>query len=117
MAEESIGSKISDEVVAQIEARKAIVSKQTGRTNDDLLYLNSKTAWVRLSSGINTITDEEAAQFLDQKNRLKISGDGRLAEYNVLQGGVLNPNRTLRQGINISISTEADNKEYDQCQE
>jgi hypothetical protein len=109
MAEESIGSKLNNEVIAQIEARKAIVGKLVGRTNDDLLYLNSKTGWVRLSSGINTITDEEAAQFLDQKNRLKISGDGRLAEYNVLQGGIQNPNRTIRQGINTNVTTEADN--------
>jgi len=109
MAEESIGSKISDEVVAQIEARKAIVSKQTGRTNDDLLYLNSKTAWVRLSSGVNTITDAEAARFEAQEGRMDITGDNRLAEYNVLQGGILNPNRTLRQGISTNISTEADN--------
>ena len=105
---EGIGSKISNEVVAQIEARKAIVGKQTGRTSDDLLYLNSKTGWVRLSSGVNTITDEEASQFLEQEGRINIIGDNRLAGYNVLQGGVQNPNRTLREGINTTPSTTAE---------
>ena len=62
---DGVGSKISNEVVAQTEARKAIVGKKTGRTSDDLLYLNSKTGWIRLSSGVNTITDEEASQFLE----------------------------------------------------
>jgi len=105
---EGIGSKISNEVVAQIEARKAIVSKQAGRTSDDLLYLNSKTGWIRLSSGVNTITDEEAAQFLKQEGRIEIIGDNRLAGYNILQGGILNPNRTLREGIGTSPTTTAE---------
>jgi hypothetical protein len=105
---EGVGSKISNEVVAQIEARKAIVGKLTGRTSDDLLYLNSKTGWIRLSSGVNTITDEEADQFLEQEGRLEIIGDNRLAGYNILQGGLLNPNRTLREGVDISPSTTAE---------
>lgn len=114
MAQEAIGSKISDEVVAQIEARKAIVSKLVGRTNEDLLYLNSKTGWVRLSSGVNTITEAEAARFEIQEGRMEITGDNKLAGYNILQGGMQNPNRTLRQGINtvdnydpISLSDKA----------
>lgn len=106
---EGVGSKISNEVVAQIEARKAIVGKQTGRTSDDLLYLNSKTGWVRLSSGVNTITDEEAELFVEQEGRINITGDNRLAGYNILQGGLLNPNRTLRQGIDTEPSTTAQN--------
>jgi hypothetical protein len=105
---EGVGSKISNEVAAQIEARKAIVGKQTGRTSDDLLYLNSKTGWVRLSSGVNTITDEEADQFLEQEGRIEIIGDNRLAGYNILQGGLLNPNRTLREGIDTTPTTTAE---------
>ena len=106
---EGVGSKISNEVAAQIEARKAIVGKQTGRTSDDLLYLNSRTGWVRLSSGVNTITDAEAEQLRDQQGRANIIGDNRLAGYNVLQGGLLNPNRTLREGISTTPSTTAQN--------
>ena len=105
---EGVGSKISNEVVAQIEARKAIVGKKTGRTSDDLLYLNSKTGWIRLSSGVNTITEEEADEFSEQEGRLRITGDSRLAGYNVLQGGVQNPNRTLREGIDTSPTTTAE---------
>jgi hypothetical protein len=105
---EGIGSKISNEVVAQIEARKAIVSKQAGRTSDDLLYLNSKTGWIRLSSGVNTITDEEAALLREQKERKTIQGSNVLAGTNILQGGLLDPNRGLRQGISTSTSYNQD---------
>jgi hypothetical protein len=99
MAEEKIGSPISKQVVEQIEARKKIVGKKTGRTSEDLLYLNSKTAWVRLSSGVNTITDEEAQQYAAQEGRGTIKGSNVLAGTNILQGGLLDPNRGLREGI------------------
>lgn len=108
MEEEKIGSSISEKVIQQIEARKKIVGKKEGRTNNDLVYLNGKTAWVRLSSGVNTITDEEAEILRDQKGRLDIKGSNQLAGYNILQGGVLNPNRTIRQGIDLSTTTAED---------
>lgn len=104
MAEEKIGSSINRKVVDQIEARKKIVGKKTGRTSEDLLYLNSKTAWVRLSSGVNTITDEEAQLYAAQEGRGTIQGSNLLASTNILQGGLLNPNRGLREGISISTS-------------
>jgi LAS superfamily LD-carboxypeptidase LdcB len=102
MAEEKIGSSINKKVVDQIEARKKIVGKKTGRTSEDLLYLNSKTAWVRLSSGVNTITDEEAQQYAAQEGRGTIKGSNVLAGTNILQGGLLDPNRGLREGISTA---------------
>jgi len=103
MAEAGIGSSISKEVVAQIEARKRIVRKTTLRSSDDLLFLNSKTGWVRLSSGINTITDEEAQTLRNAPDsRYTIKGDNKLAGFNILQGGMLNPNRSTREGIDVS---------------
>jgi len=108
MAEERIGSSISEKIVEQIEARKKIVGKRDGRTNDELLYLNGRSAWIRLSSGVNTLTDEEAEQLRRQESRLDIKGSSILAGYNILQGGVLNPNRTIRQGIDLSPSTAED---------
>lgn len=108
MAEEKIGSPIREGLIKQIEARKKIVGKTTGRTSEDLLYLNSKTAWIRLSSGVNTITDEEAAQLREQKGRKTIQGSNVLAGTNILQGGLLDPNRGLRQGISTSTSYNQD---------
>ena len=52
MAQEKIGSPISEQVTKQIQARQAVVGKTEARTNDDLLYLAGSTAWVRLSSGV-----------------------------------------------------------------
>ena len=104
MAGEKIGSPISKQVIEQIEARKKIVGKKTGRTSEDLLYLNSKTAWIRLSSGVNTITDEEAQQYAAQEGRGTIKGSNVLAGTNILQGGLLDPNRGLREGITTSTT-------------
>ena len=101
---EGIGSSIGKGLVDQIEARKKIVSKKEGRTSEDLLYLNSKTAWIRLSSGVNTITDEETQQFREQLGRKQINGNNQLAGTNILQGGLLDPNRGLREGINLSTA-------------
>lgn len=111
MAQEKIGSPISEQVTRQIQARQAVVGKTEARTNDDLLYLAGSTAWVRLSSGVNTITDEEAEQFRKQEGRLKIQGSNKLAGYNILQGGLLNPNRTVRQGIDFNSKTPDDTLE------
>jgi hypothetical protein len=96
-----IGSSVSDNVAKQIEARKKVIGKKTDKTNDDLLYTTSRTGWVRLSSSVNTLTKEEAARLKELKGRLSVKGSNRLADYNVLQGGLLNPNRTLRKGMNV----------------
>lgn len=96
-----IGSPVSEKVAKQIEARKKVIGKKTDKTNDDLLYTTSRTGWVRLSSSVNTLTKEEAARLKDLKDRLSIKGSNKLAGYNVLQGGLLNPNRTLRKGMNV----------------
>jgi len=97
-----IGSPVSAAVATQMEKRQAVVSKTQGKTNDDLLYLNGKTAFVRLSSSVNTITPAEQERFRIQEGRLDIKGDSTDAGYNILQGGVLHPNRGLREGINTS---------------
>jgi len=97
-----IGSPIRAGVATQMEKRQAVVSKAQGRTDSDLLYLNSKTGWVRLSSGVNTITPAESARLRIQEGRLDIKGDNTDAGYNILQGGVLHPNRGVRAGINTS---------------
>ena len=97
-----IGSPVSAKVATQIEKRQAVVSKTNGRTNQDLLYLNSKTGWVKLSSGVNTITQAESDRLRVQEGRLEIKGDSTDASYNILQGGVLHPNRGLREGIDLT---------------
>jgi hypothetical protein len=97
-----IGSAISGDVVRQLNIRKDVIGKTSGKTREDLLYTTSKTGWVKLSSSVNTLTDEEAAQLKKQQGRGKINGSNTLAGYNILMGGLLDPNRNLRAGIDTT---------------
>ena len=97
-----IGAGISPGVAKQLEARKLVIGKTSGRTDEDLLYMNGKTGWVKLSSGVNTLSDDDVAQFRIQKGRKKITGGNGLAKDNVLLGGVMRPDGGLRAGIETS---------------
>ena len=97
-----VGSPIRKELAAQLAARRKVAGKIQDRTNEDLLYQTSKTGWVKLSSGINTITDEESEKLALQQGRGSINGDNSLAKSNILMGGLLNPNRGLREGIDFT---------------
>jgi LAS superfamily LD-carboxypeptidase LdcB len=96
------GEPVSAKVAAQIEARKLIIGKKTGKTNEDLIYANAKTGWIKMSSSVNTLTKEQSAQLAQQKGRKEINGSNILAGYNILMGGVLRPDRGLRQGIDYA---------------
>lgn len=65
-----IGGPFSNEVVAQLDLRSKIVSKNS-RTNEDLQYLAAKTGWAKLTSGVN------------------IGGSSDLAKQSILVGGTL----------------------------
>lgn len=70
----NIYSNITGSVQTQLEHRKDIVFKKTGRTDSDIQFLNTNTGWVKLSSGIKEIVKDS-----------KLKG-----EENVLFGGVFN---------------------------
>ena len=97
-----IGTPVSPLVAAQIAARKKVIEKKVGRTNEDLLYLNAKTGWIKLSSSVNTLTTEEIEKLRAGEDPATIQGSNKLAGYNILQGGLLNPDRGLRQGIDLT---------------
>ena len=97
-----IGSPISRKVADQLEVRKSVIGKTTGKTREDLLYTTSKTGWIKLSSSVNTLTNEEVLRIKQQKGRGSINGSNLLAGYNILMGGLLDPNRNLRAGLNTS---------------
>ena len=59
MARETIGSSISPDVSALIKAREEIFGARN-RTKQQLEFLNSNTAWVKLRSSVNTISNDEA---------------------------------------------------------
>ena len=87
-----IGEQIQDYVAKQINVRqKAHGSGTSGtnRTQQEILYLNSKTAWVKLASGIN-ITPEriEADRKRGDGNGIKdVFGWTKLATSNILFAG------------------------------
>lgn len=97
-----IGTGISPGVADQLEVRKQVIGKTSDRSDEDLMYMNAKTGWVKLSSGVNTLSDEEIAKFRRQEGRVTITGGYSLAKNNVLMGGLLNPNRELRAGLDTS---------------
>ena len=64
-----IGGPFSPEVISQLGVRSTIVAKGS-RTNDDLLYMNAKTGWAKLTSGVN------------------VGGSSELAKKYIMVGGV-----------------------------
>lgn len=99
---EGINSPISSKVVNQLERRKSVIGKTTGKTREDLLYTTSRTGWVKMSSSVNTLTDAEVLKIKNQNGRGSVNGSSLLAGYNILMGGLLDPNRNLRAGLNTS---------------
>jgi len=97
-----IGSPVSEDVAAQIAARKAVIQKKTARTAEDLLYMNSKTGWIKLQSSVNTISQAQITSLRLGADPATITGDPTLAGTNILLGGLLRPDRGLRQGISTS---------------
>ncbi len=67
-----IGGPLSADVVRQLNLRRDKYGIESGRTNEDLLYLNSKTGWAKLTSGVN------------------IKGDDKWAREYILIGGTIN---------------------------
>jgi predicted chitinase len=73
------------EVAGQLTARQNLIGKEN-RSPADLVYLNSKTAWVQLRSSVDIVGS----------NSKKVVG---LAQNNVLTGGVLNSSGGQKSGL------------------
>jgi hypothetical protein len=82
-----VGGPINDTVNTLLEKRQSILEKTADRTNEELLYLNANTAWIKLSSAVNT-------QALEPNSK----GDSTLAKDYILLGGTLYDN-ALRGGL------------------
>ena len=80
-----IGGPLDPDVLKQLEKREELYTTRTGRNNTQLLYLNSKTGWVKLSSSVNS------------------NGSATLAKNNILFGGSFKENSTTpKSGINFN---------------
>ena len=107
----TIYSNVPIDVKTQLDARKAIVSKRDSkRTDSDLLFLNSRTSWVKLSSGVDQ-KDEKAPVTSEQLKQSILRGEravgttNKLAKENILFGGTYNGK--LKQGF-----TQDNNSSY-----
>jgi hypothetical protein len=106
-----IGEKLRDYVVDQIKARQEAHGSGTDgntRTLNQLTYLNSKTAWVKLASGIKITPERLGPTYENLRDRFVWES---LARHHVLFGGlseldqnVLKPRgtyNTTSDGFNI----------------
>lgn len=65
-----IGGPIDERVFNQLKARAKILDTRTHRTDNELMYLNSTTGWVKLTSSVNTPDNQEQ----DAKNFTLLGG-------------------------------------------
>ncbi len=84
-----VGSGFPTYVTDQINKRAEILNTPN-RSNNILQYLTNRNVWFRLSSSVN------------------VGGSSALARNNVLQGGTLNKNRTIKKGFNETYKKGTD---------
>jgi len=82
--------------------RKQLEKRQEAmlaRTPQDILYLNGRNSWVRMSSSVNVYknTAPTPPTIKDLKNEANY--DNSLAKKYILSGGTLNENGTLKSGV------------------
>ena len=100
MAEEVLGSGISQEVVNQFNLRETLIGSPV-KERKQLLFFNGNGAWIRLASSINTQSETEAKDFRTEVENFESSaqegeelaniqnlGSSLLAKDNVLLGGM-----------------------------
>ena len=101
-----IGEPFPDYVNGQINIRQAAHGSgiNTFRTPDQLAYLNSKTAWVKLASSVKI-----SGSFKSKDDNIVPGSGGKLAKENVLfsgisslSGGILTPKSTVEEKYQYS---------------
>lgn len=97
------GTTFQPFVKNQIEERKKLVSIDN-RTSRELLWLNNKTAWIRISSGVN----------VDQNNQNFIEKGDALSKKYILQSGLTDHTNgyQLRSGIGDNGAYGIGGKEF-----
>lgn len=84
------GSPFQPFVKKQIEIRKNLISKED-RTAKDLLWLNNRNAWIRISSGTN----------VEDNNPYFIEVGDTLSRKYILQAGLTDHSKVIDQSDNI----------------
>ena len=105
-----IHQPISPSVSKQIKVREDILVKRSGRTNEQVMYLTSKTGWVKVSSAVNIQTGNPNEKVKDKDGLEYDGGSNKKAKSNILAGGLLNRQLKYKAGI-FSNSDNAYNQE------
>jgi len=114
MAKQVFGSGLDSRVAKQIGVREAVFAKKNSRTTTDIAFLNGSTAWVRLSSSVNTL-DSYTPSPQEQGTASQAScneGEKNLANSLILFGGTLTPEHKLRAGFGNESSTSTSKSAY-----
>jgi len=103
---ETFGSPVSPEVIKVIKAREKFFNPEEGRpkTPREHSLINSNTAWVKLRSSINKLTNNEVKQFeKDPTGKLNLSGKSTEAKEFILFNGRQSYEKgsgyTIKQGV------------------
>jgi hypothetical protein len=109
---ETFGSGVSQKVVDVIEQREKL--HKNPKTPREHSLINSNTAWVKLRSSINEISEAEANEVVQDKEGLKRlpPGTSEKAELFVLMGGTQNAfaggsNPGIRSGVELGTDFNA----------
>jgi len=109
-----IHQPISPSVSKQIKVREDILAKKSGRTNEQIMYLTSKTGWVKVSSAVNIQlgnANEKVTVNKGKKDEFEYDGgSNKKAKNNILSGGLLNQQLKYKAGI-FSNKNNAYNQE------
>ena len=105
-----IHQPISRSVSKQIKVREDILVKKSGRTDEQIMYLTSKTGWVKVSSAVNIQTGNPNEKVKDKEGVEYDGGSNKKAKNNILSGGLLNKQLKYKAGI-FGNSNNAYNQE------
>ena len=77
-----IHQPISPSVSKQIKVREDILVKRSGRTDEQIMYLTSKTGWVKVSSAVNIQTGNPNEKVKDKDGLEYDGGSNKKAKSN-----------------------------------
>jgi len=115
-----VGSRVKPDLIDQLNQRSAAFSKDV-KTRDQLTYINSNTAWVKLRSAVNQIDPDEYKKLdkarIDGEVSRKLKHNAELAQAYVLQGGTRSTSKESvygreRAGISREPNTINVNRAY-----
>lgn len=93
-----IGGPLDDTVTTQLKVRKDIVKKSSSRDEKELLYLNSTTGWVKMTSSVDVETTKGGYSSYNARNRVLLGGT---IANNKQKGGIFNGEDTAYSKSNL----------------